>query len=157
MTRLSQMEALVPYSDHLADHDVASLWEACNENGWFDWRRKHLDSRARRAGVRFVDPASALKELDKELARSKPFLWVDHWGEALLKTGVTLDDMMELVKDWLGRHGEEQALHMAAVLVTRFGRRHHLPVLQSHESAQSERGQAIIDNASFELRLRSLE
>ena len=157
ITRLSQMEALVPYSDHLADHDVVSLWEACNENGWFDWRRRHLDSRAKRAGERFVDTASAMKELDKELARSEPFLWVDHWGEALLKTGVTLDDMMELVKDWLGRHGEEQALHMAVVLVTRFGRRHHLPVLQSHESAQSERGQAIIDNASFELRLRSLE
>ena len=94
ITRLSQMEALVPYLGHLADHDVASLWEACNENGWFDWRRKHLDSRARQAGVRFVDPASALKELDKELARSQPFPWVHFWGETLLKTGVSRDGMM---------------------------------------------------------------
>ncbi len=64
ITRLSQMEALVPYLDHLADNDVVSLWKACNENGWFDWRRRHLDSSAKRAGGRFVDTASAMKELD---------------------------------------------------------------------------------------------
>ena len=157
ITRLSQMKALLPYLDHLSDLDIRWLWEACNENSWFDWRRRHLDWRAKRAGGRFVDATSAMKELDKELARSEPFPWVDRWGEALLKTGFTRDDMMELVEDWLGSHGEEQALHMAVDLVTRFGRRRHLPVLQGHESAQSGRGQPIIDNASFGLQLRSLE
>ena len=157
ITRLSQMEALVPYLDHLADNDVVSLWEACNENGWFDWRRRHLDSSAKRAGGRFVDTASAMKELDKELARSEPFPWVDHWGEALLKTGVSRNGMMNLVKDWLKRHSDEKALRMAADLVTWFGRRRHLIVLHGHKSAQTGRGREIIENASFALRLWSLE
>ena len=157
ITRLSQLEALLPYLDHLDDRNFLSLWEACNENGWFEWRREHLDSRAKRAGGRFVDGASALQELNKELERSELWPRMDHWGESLLKTGISLDEMMELVEDWLERHGEEKALRMAVDLVTRFGKRRHLAVLQSHESAQSGRGQPFIDNASFGLRLRSLE
>ena len=147
----------MPYFDHLDDHDVVSLWEACNENSWFDWRRRHLDSRAKRAGGRLVDTASAMEELETELARSTPFPWAGQWGEALLKTGVSRDGMMNLVKDWLKRQSEERALLMAAYLVTQFGRRRHLTVLHGHESAQTGRGREIIENASFELRLRSLE
>ena len=157
ITRLAQMDALLPYIDHLSDFDVLSLWEACNENRWFDWRRQHLDSHAKRAGGRFVDAASTLKELDDVLGRSELLPWMDRWGEAVLKTGVTLDEMMELVEDWLGCHEEVKALEMGVDLVTQFGRRRHLAVLRSHESARSERGQAILDNASFALRLRSLE
>ena len=156
ITRLSQMEALLPYLDYLADHDVTLLWEACNENSWFDWRRRHLDSRARRAGVRFVDAASAMKELDKALARSDRFPWMDRWGEDILKTGVSLESVLELVKDWLKHHDEEKALRVAVDLVTRLGRRRHLTLLSGHTFADSGRGQGIIEDASFALRLRSL-
>ena len=157
ITRLSQMEALLPYLDYLDDHDVVSLWDACNENGWFDWRRRHLDSCAKRAGGRFVDTASAMIELDKELARSESFPWLYHWGEPLLKTGVSRHGMMSLVKDWLKHHSEEKALRMAANLVTWFGMRRHLTVLHGHVATQTGRGQEIIQNASFQLRLRCLE
>ena len=158
ITSLAQMEALLPYLDHLSDYDILLLWEACNENRWFDWRRRHLDSRAKPGGWRFVDAVSALQDLGDELTRSE-LLWprLDQWGEVLLKTGVSRDGIMDLLKDWLGRHREEKALHMSCYLVTRFGKRRHLAVLQSHESARTERGQAILDNASFALRLRSLE
>ena len=156
ITRLSQMEALLPYLDYLANWDVVSFWEVCNENGWFDWRREHLDIRIKRTDGRF-DGASGMKKLDDQLQRQGPSFWVHHWGEEVLNTGVSLDQMMELVKDWLELNNEEKALHMAVDLVTRFGRRRHLAVLQSHKSAQSERGQAIIENASFELRLRSFD
>jgi len=157
ITRLAQMEALLPYLDHLSESDIFSLWKACNENGWFDWRRAHLDSRAELAGRRFVNNASALKELDKELARRGPHFWLDHWAESLVKRGVSLDDMMALVRGWLERNGEEKALHMAVDLVTRFGRRRHLALLHCHKSAQSETGAAIIEDASFQLRFRSLQ
>ncbi|MCY3809561.1 MAG: ATP-binding protein [Gemmatimonadetes bacterium] len=158
ITSLGQMEAVLPYLNHLSDHDILLLWEACNENGWFDWRRRHLDSRARRGGGRFVDAVSALRRLDNELTRTE-LLWpgLDQWGEALLKTGVSRDGIMELLGDWLGRHREEMALHISCYLVTRFGKRRHLTVLENHESAQSEIGRTIIDSASFDLRRRSLE
>ena len=92
------------------------------------------------------------------MARAE-LLWprLDQWGEALLKTGVARDGIMELLGDWLGRHREEMALHISCYLVTRFGKRRHLTVLENHESAQSDVGQTTIDNASFALRRRSLE
>ena len=87
ITRLAQMDALLPYIDHLSHGDIRLLWEACNENRWFEWRRQHLDRHAKRAGGRFVDASAALEELDRDLGRSEPFPWTDHWGEAVLKTG----------------------------------------------------------------------
>ena len=157
MTRLSQMDALLPYLDHLADYDVKSLWDACNENGWFDWRRRHLDSRAKRVGVRFVDSASVMQELDRFLTHWEQFPWVDRCGEQILETGVSVDGMMELVQDWLGLHDEEKALRVAVALVTRLGRRRHFRLLHSHRSADRGQGQAIVEDAFFALRLRSLE
>ena len=156
ITRLSQMEALLPYLDYLSDLDIDSLWEACNENGWFDWRREHLDSRAKLAGVPFVDAGAVAKELDNALAYEDPVFRLHYLGEKVLKAGVPLDALMGQVKDWLERHDEEKALHIAVDLVVGFGRRRHLALLQSHQSAKSRRGSAIIDGASFALRLRSL-
>ena len=154
---LSQIEMLRPYLDYLSDSDVLWLWEACNENGWFDWRREHLDSLIKGNDRRFVDRDSALRELDKELADKHGRLLVDRWGKLVLETGVSLDGMMEMVKEWLGRHEEEEALRFAVVLVTRFGRRRHLEILRRHKFERCERGQAIIADASFEIRQRSLE
>ena len=158
ITSLAQMEAILPYLDHLSDSDILLLWEVCNENRWFDWRRRHLDSRAKPGGGRFVDAVSAMQDLDDELTRSELY-WpgLERLGEGLLKTGVSRDGIMDLLKDWLGRHPEEKALHMSCYLVTRFGKRRHLTVLENHESAQTGRGRAIIDSASFALRRRSLE
>ena len=159
ITRISQMETLVPYLEYLEDSDWFSLWEECNRHGWFDWRRVHLDSRVSGGRHRFVDHTSVLKDLDQELARARGgyLFWVNHWAEAVLKTGISLDEMMQLVKDWLKRHGDENALNMTIDLVTQFGRRRHLAVLDGHASSQSERGRALIANATFRLRMRSLE
>ena len=54
-----------------------------------------------------------------------------------MKTGVSLDGMMELIKDWLGRHTEEKAMRIGGDLVTTFGRRRHVAILNSHLAAQS--------------------
>jgi hypothetical protein len=41
--RRAQIEAILPYFQHLSDLAKWSLWEACNDLGWFEWRREHLD------------------------------------------------------------------------------------------------------------------
>ena len=46
---------------------------------------------------------------------------------------------------------------MAADLVMRFGNRRHVALLQRHKLAQSQFGEEVIQNADFEIRLRSLE
>ena len=96
--------------------------------------------------MRFVDDAAAVKELDRDLEREGPLFLLDHWGETLLKTGVSIEHM-----------GQQKALLMAAGLVKRFGKRRHVALLHRHKSAESLFGREVIQNADFEVRLRSLD
>ena len=157
LTRLSQMDGLLSYLDYLSEADITMLWYECNKSSWFEWRREHLDARAKEIGIRFVDVAAATKELDSDLDQAGPSFWLDHWGNSFLETGVPLDDMMEAVAEWLAQRPQEKALSRAADLVTRFGKRRHLALLDGHTAAKRRFGQEVVRNADFELRLRSLD
>lgn len=157
VTRLEQIDGLLPYLEYLSETDIGMLWRSCNENGWIEWRREHLDSRAKATGMGFVGDATALTELDRELNREGPLFPLDHWGEKFIETGVSIEHMMAVVEDWVSGREEERALLMAADLVTRFGKRHHMALLQRHKSADSQFGREVIQNTDFELRLRSLD
>ena len=106
--------------------------------------------------MRFVEDADALRELDRDLEREGP-LFLDHWGKAFLETGVSNEHMLEVVGRWVSDRGENKALLMAADLVTRFGKRRHVASLHRHKAAESQFGEEVIQNADFELRLRSLD
>ena len=157
VTRRAQIDGLLPYLEYLSEADITMLWDACNKNSWFDWRRQHLDSRAIAMGMRFVDNALAIRELDRDLEREGPLFRMDHWGEMFLETGVSIDRMMEVVAHWVSDRDQERALSMAADLVMRFGNRRHAALLQRHKLAESQFGAEVIQNAKFEIRLRSLE
>ena len=157
VTRFAQRDGLLPYLDYLSETHIGILWRACNKNGWFEWRREHLDSRAKATGTRFVDDAAAVKELDRELDREDQLFPMDHWGEQFLETGVSIEHIMDVVASWLSNRRQERALLMAVDVVTRFGKRRHVALLDRHKSAKSRLGREVIQNADFELRLRSLD
>ena len=157
VTRRAQIDGLLPYLEYLSEIDIKILWEACNQNSWFEWRRQHLDSRANTESIRFVDDTAALDELDCELNRDRPLLRMDDWGEMFLETGVSVDHLMKLVEDWVLDRDQDRALSMAAELVTRFGNRRHVALLTQHKLAESQFGKQVIQNVNFAIRLRSLE
>ena len=119
LTRLSQMDGLLPYLDYLSDADITMLWSECNKNRWFEWRQEHLDARAKQIGTRFVDNVSATRALDRDLDRDGPFFPLDRWCVSFLETGVSLDQMMEAVAQWLAQRPQKKALLKAAQIVTR--------------------------------------
>ena len=116
ITRRAQIEALLPYFNHLDDHDVLRLWEVCNNNGWFDFRLKHIDSHVKPDSVNmYVDDDRAMAGLDDMLAAEHLF-WVQHWTERFLNTGVSVDHMMEVVRTWLSGQTEIGGLMIATKL-----------------------------------------
>ena len=157
LTSLSQVNGLLPYLDCLSDADITMLWRECNKKGWFEWRRRHLDVHAQRIGIRFVDDAGATMELDRRLGSKGPVPRLYGWGESFLESGVSLEHMMDVVSLWVARRPQKQVLREAAHLVTGFGKRRHLAVLNGHAAAKSRFGQEVIRNADFDLRLRSLD
>ena len=155
ITRIAQVEVLLPYLDHLGDLDILHLWETCNSHGWFDLRRQHLDTRVKADNkIVYVDDNRAMKALDDSLSTGDIF-WAEHWTERFLETGVSVDHMMEVVQKWLSTKTDIRALTMAADIVIH-GQRRHINVLSFHNIDATDRTQSIIDNAYFELRRRSL-
>ena len=156
ITRIAQIEALLPYFDHLGDHEVWKLWEVCNNNGWFDFRHRHLDSRVNPNSVyTYVDDNWAMAGLDDMFAKGHLF-WVEHWTERFLKTGVLVDHMMEVVRTWLSGQTDIGALKMAADIVIHAGQRRHIGILSSNNIEAVDRTVPIIANACFALKRRSL-
>lgn len=155
ITRIAQIEVLLPYLDYLDDSDILTLWEICNSHGWFDLRRQHLDTRVKADNkIVYVDDNRAMKYLDESLSTGDIF-WAESWTERFLETGVSVDHMMEVVKKWLSTKTDIRALTMAADIVIH-GQRRHISVLSCHNIVATDRIQPIIDNAYFELKRRSL-
>ena len=156
ITRTAQIEALLPYFDHLDDHGVKQLWEVCNNNGWFEFRRRHLDSRVKPDSVNvYVDDNRAVAGLDAMFATGHSF-WVEHWTERFLKTGVPVDHMIKVVRTWLSGQTDIGALMIATNIVIQAGQRRHLEILSSHNIEAVDRTVPIITNACFALKRRSL-
>ena len=153
---INQMEGIRPYLDFLSQQDIAMLWRVCCENGWIEWRKEHLDVRLRNAGIRFFNDAAAKAELDREVSNDESYFFVDHWGKDFLATGISLDHMMSVVRDWLSCNEVSKALSIAAEIVTRFGKRSHLEILKVHSEANSDFGKILIKNTNFSLQLRSI-
>lgn len=156
ITRRAQIEALLPYFDYLDEHEMLELWEVCNNNGWFEFRRQHLDSQIKPDSVNtYVDDDRAMSGLDGMLAAGHLFS-VKHWTERFRKTDVTVDHMMEVVRNWLSDQTECGALSIAANIVIQAGQRRHLEILSSHNIEAADRTVHIIANACFALKRRSL-
>ena len=90
--------------------------EVCNNNGWFEFRRRHLDSLVKPDSVNvYVDDNWAMAGLDNMFTKGHLF-WVDHWTERILKTGVSVDHMMEVVRSWLIGQTDIGALRWQQIL-----------------------------------------
>ena len=139
IVRIAQLQALLPYFDHLDDHDLLTLWETCNDQGWFAWRRRHLDSRLKfvDAGRYLLDDDQATARLDDMFTEGHRF-WANHWADDFRKTGISVDHMMEVVQNWLSRQTDMRALTMAAAIVVHAGQRRHISILSSHNIAATD-------------------
>ena len=51
VSRVEQLEVLIPYFNHIEPSDIYTFWELCNQNQWFDFRKKHLDARMIKDGI----------------------------------------------------------------------------------------------------------
>ena len=155
--RIAQIQALLPYLDHLADSDISYLWETCNSHGWFEFRRQHFDSRLKSSSYKniYMDDNRAMTKLDDMLAEEHVF-WVKNWVEKLLEIGLSIDHVMKVVEKWLDRQTDIKALKMAADVIVHAGQRCHLSILSNHNVVATDQIASIIANACFALKRRSL-
>lgn len=155
VTHPSQLEALTPYLDYLAEFTIYVFWELCNDRGWFDLRRRLFDDRVERGNSRlYLDEDRIEASLDEMLTDPRK-RWIDLWIEHYLKTGARPEKVIATVQKWLTGRSSLAALELAATVVIQVGRRTDVRVLDIPIEPKSS-VDAIVADATFAVRRRRL-
>jgi hypothetical protein len=157
VNRIEQVEALVPYFDYLDPLVVHTLWDLCNERGWIEFRRKHLDGRleGKWRERTLLDEGQFFAELDADVEKNRG-AWVDIWFDRYLSQGETAENIFRLLRTWLSERKTVAALELVAAAVVHAGGRHDLDVLSVEGIEPAEEAEAILANTRFEVSRRSL-
>jgi hypothetical protein len=129
ITREAQIVALAPYLPHLAHHEVMSLWELCNQSGWFTLRRSHLDPHLRATSdILFEDEAPTFAALD-DMAVNTDGFWISRWLERYAKTGATPDMIVARISGWFAQRKTFETLILVHNVLVTIGKRCDLAML----------------------------
>jgi hypothetical protein len=129
--RIEQLQVLVPHLNLLDEHDIATLWEVCNKNGWATFRRQYLDHRLGKDGQRMTrfSEEPNVAELDDALNGSR-VVFTDLWIDDHLRRGFSLDQLIDTTLHWLERNRTVAGMKIVAPIFTRSARRLDLERLQ---------------------------
>lgn len=156
LTREAQVLALAPYLHLLSPMDIGDLWEACNDRGWFAIRRELLDGRLQPPYLqRGWDRDHAVPELDK-MVTEKRLVWIGHWIDDFLKTGVSWSEILATMTAWLDQRRSLEALQVVAAAVEHRGTREDLGALRFYEGMPESAARQLIEDIQFAVRRRSI-
>lgn len=116
LTREIQLDVLQPHLDLLSEHDLSTLWEACNKRKWTRYRRKYLDplllaSNSKLTDRLRVDPPFDMSDLDKELSGEHSFAY--YWMDRRLQDGAEREVVLAALLTWVRENCSVAALDVA--------------------------------------------
>jgi hypothetical protein len=157
VTRIEQVEALVPYLGYLEPLEIYHFWELCNDRGWIDFRRKHLDARleGKWRERTFLDEVRFFAELDSDIEKNRG-TWVDIWFDRSLSQGEPTETIFTLLRAWLSERKTIAALELIAAAIIHAGGRRDLDLLSTDGIEPAEEAAAILADTRFEVSRRSL-
>ena len=136
--------------------DIGDLWEECNDRGWFVIRRELLDGLLRPPYLqRLWDRDRAVSELDK-IITEKRLVWIGHWIDDFLKTGVSWGEILATMTAWLNERRSLGALQVVAAAVEHRGTRGDLGALTIFEGMPESAAGQLIEDIRFAVRRRSI-
>lgn len=152
-----RLSAIEPYLDFLEEMPISSLWTACNVDGFYEWRRTHLDHRIpekwrRQQGTADADLIAALDDIAEKDAHRWPF----HWLEQFEERGDPPERALAIVRQWLANRTSMKAYEVAAECIVLNGRRSDVGILTAPEMPRGEEADAIYRDTRFAVFNRTL-
>jgi hypothetical protein len=137
--------------------DIHSLWDICNEKGWFDIRREFFDDYLQKDDLEFKwDQHRAFPQLDKMVAENH-FSHITYWVDRFIKTDVSWDEIYATMMQWLQERRSFEALRIIAAAVEHRGSRNDMEMLLNYEGAsETEEALALMLDTEFAVRRRSI-
>jgi hypothetical protein len=157
VTRVEQVEALLPYLDDLDDMAIHDLWELCSNRGWMALRKAHLDARlTERWRVRSgLDDKLMMQDLDKEMSYDRT-PWMDRWVDDHLGSGLSMQDILRVARKWLQEKKTAKAMEVVSSIVTHAGRRADAEILLDGSNGSAFADEIVVDTR-FAIFRRTLE
>jgi uncharacterized protein YeaO (DUF488 family) len=139
ISRLEQMEALRPYLQLIHPTEIVSLWCACTQNGWLEFRTQYLDELVRRVPDRMAylpEDTVGTYQLDKALAGQR--LSIHEWIDWNTQLGATRASVLGAALQWLAAHDSTEALRLVADIFANEGTREELKLLEAAASGRPD-------------------
>lgn len=157
VSRIEQVEALIPYLDYLSPSVIHAFWDLCNERGWLDFRRTHLDQRLQGQWREIVnlDESEFFTHWDAEVAKNH-IDWIDIWFDRYLRQGERIENIFNLLRNWLSKRRTLSALEFVAAVIVHAGRRRDLDLLCVDGIEPAKEAEAIVADTHFSVSRRSL-
>ncbi|WP_192386787.1 hypothetical protein [Burkholderia cepacia] len=149
-----QLHNLRPFLQHLSDGDIVILSDACEKNGWVDFRRQHLEPRMRAIPNRSFflpgDPVD-LSALDEALNPEPGVIVSIHrWLENSMRRGMDRDALIDALMHWLERNNQERALEIVASIISVEGTRKEFRVFEEAAKQRPDTA-ALVDAVRFDV------
>lgn len=149
VTRLEQLQAVEPYLDLLDTLDISDFWDVCNQNGWFEFRRKNLDARLKGMNEAVYFDQERINEYICDVHNSDQPIWIDHWIDEYLKAGATTREVLTTLIQWLGSKNDQRALELISQAFAHIARRSDLELLNILNFEKTPEALAIRANTTF--------
>jgi hypothetical protein len=157
VTRLAQLESLLPYLQFLKETTIIRLSDACNAQGWLQFRRKHLDPLVKTpSSLDLLDDETVFKALDDMIEKDRLYP-LDWWADRYRRTGATLDDIMGVLGRWLQTRRTMASLRLVANGVSELGQRRHLDLLNISDIEPEQKVASLLEDTAFAVKRRTLE
>lgn len=156
VTRAEQVRAVIPYLDYLDPLVVHHFWDLCNERGWRDLCREHLDGAltGKWRELAGIDDATLFNELDRELEFDRVPV-MDFWVQRRIEGGRTVENILGVVHEWIKTNRTPKALEVAASVLTHAGHRKDVDFLIDGSDG-SELALGVIADTRFAVSRRTL-
>ena len=159
--RREQIEAVLPYFEHLSGLAKWSLWETCNDRGWFEWRRAYLDPLfsfpADRNFAR-IDEAEDFRWLDERLAQDRRFRSEAHyWAESRIKAGISTGELVLRAARYSYSRRTIDAYRFLCDVIAEHGKRCDCELLENDWARTDKDLRVEKETAEFSVRLRTFE
>lgn len=159
LTKLTQIEAILPYFDYLGDLSKWSIWENCNTRGWYEWRRKHLDEKFEFPEDRTfprVNKQADFEWLDKQLnIENRRDIEARYWSKDRIECGISTAELVDRAQEYANLRKTPIAYKFFSDVMAQHGLRSDLSKLEIEWALTDPLCVASKEQSCFSIMLRS--
>ena len=161
LKRTEQIKAIIPYFRYLSDGAKWSLWETCNDRGWFEFRRTHLDSLLSSSENRIfsgIDEVNDFRWLDKALSQDYEFKGeLFFWAGSRIKEGIQVGEIVKRAARYSNDRRSLVGYNFLCDIIARYGKRSDCQLLKNEWTQNNDELQNERENAIYSVYLRTFE